>query len=253
MAGLHTPEVQAKRLAALRAAFKARPKKPKPDRPKYGSQGWRDKIGAANRGKQRTSQQRAEMSETHSIAANRPDVIEKQRELKKKWWATASREQLDRMSQSRSAGQKRLWASMTQEQRHAKISKLTKAGASATKAMWARLTPEEKANKLAPIWAASQKANPSSIEETVAVLLDSLGIKYQRQVFIGRCLVDFWLRDRKLVIECDGSYWHSLPGRPEQDANRDAWLMSRGFNVLRLPEPDIRSGAVIDALRKVAG
>ena len=48
--------------------------------------------------------------------------------------------------------------------------------------------------------------------------------------------MDFLLGD--LVIEADGSYWHSF--RPDVDARKTAELTARGYVVWRLPEDEIR-------------
>jgi hypothetical protein len=42
-----------------------------------------------------------------------------------------------------------------------------------------------------------------------------------------------------LDIECDGQKWHSRAEIRKKDAQRDAWLSERGWNVLRFSENDI--------------
>ncbi|MFL5145438.1 MAG: endonuclease domain-containing protein [Microvirga sp.] len=55
------------------------------------------------------------------------------------------------------------------------------------------------------------------------------GFKFRRQEQLGRYIVDFVCFERKLIVELDGSQ-HA---ESAYDAERDAWLRSRDFVVLR--------------------
>src|SRR5689334_7677120 len=55
------------------------------------------------------------------------------------------------------------------------------------------------------------------------------GRKFVRQEPIGRYVVDFVCRERRLVIEVDGGQHATDP----RDAIRDQWLNERGYRVLR--------------------
>jgi very-short-patch-repair endonuclease len=55
-----------------------------------------------------------------------------------------------------------------------------------------------------------------------------MGVKFRRQVPIGRFVVDFASFECRLVVEVDG-----LHHQPEADATRDAWITSRGWRVER--------------------
>jgi very-short-patch-repair endonuclease len=55
------------------------------------------------------------------------------------------------------------------------------------------------------------------------------GFKFVREEPIGPYTVDFCCRERKLVVEIDGSQ-HMDSGR---DRRRDAWLRKQGYRVLR--------------------
>lgn len=72
-------------------------------------------------------------------------------------------------------------------------------------------------------------------------ILDSLGIQYEHNAKTEPYSVDFLIFDN-LVIECDGEYWHSLPGRKSSDKRKDTFLKNRGYKVLRLPESEILAG-----------
>lgn len=95
--------------------------------------------------------------------------------------------------------------------------------------------------------------NPTSLERPIIEILQQTGIAYKFQEPVGnRYLVDFLLDD-KIVLECDGLYWHTLPGVPEKDAEHDAWLTSQGYRVARLLEADIKKDpkqALLAALQR---
>ena len=61
------------------------------------------------------------------------------------------------------------------------------------------------------------------------------GAKFRRQQPIGPFIVDFVCLDRRLVVEADGGQ-HSGSKRDQQ---RDAWLSSRGYRLLRFWNRDI--------------
>src|SRR4051812_5413555 len=62
------------------------------------------------------------------------------------------------------------------------------------------------------------------------------GLKFRRQVPIGRYVVDFVCLRHRLIIEADGPF-HD----PVYDAERDAWLTGQSFRVLRFTNSEITS------------
>lgn len=64
---------------------------------------------------------------------------------------------------------------------------------------------------------------------------------YTPQRIIGPYVVDFAFPHARLAVECDGSYWHSLPGKPAKDRKKDGYLRKEGWTVLRLTEDDIHA------------
>jgi very-short-patch-repair endonuclease len=76
------------------------------------------------------------------------------------------------------------------------------------------------------------------------------GYKFRRQAAIGRYVVDFVCFSHKLVVELDGVH-HALGQSPVRDAERTAWLESRGFQVLRFWNHQLDDGVwlVVDAIR----
>jgi very-short-patch-repair endonuclease len=61
------------------------------------------------------------------------------------------------------------------------------------------------------------------------------GLSFRRQALIGRFIVDFVCHERRLVIEVDGGQ-HAENAR---DVERDRWLTSKGYRVLRFWNHDV--------------
>lgn len=57
------------------------------------------------------------------------------------------------------------------------------------------------------------------------------GYKFKQQVLIGPYIADFVCLEQKLVVELDGPF-HAM--QQDYDAQRDAFLRSKGFRVLRI-------------------
>ena len=73
------------------------------------------------------------------------------------------------------------------------------------------------------------------------------GYKFRRQHPIGRYVCDFVCLDSSVVVELDGSQ-HVLDA--PYDANRDAFLRSSGFRVLRFWNGDVlfRTDSVVETI-----
>jgi very-short-patch-repair endonuclease len=61
------------------------------------------------------------------------------------------------------------------------------------------------------------------------------GIKFRRQVPVGRFVADFACADARLIVEIDGSQHADS----DYDRERDAELKRRGFRVLRFWNDDV--------------
>jgi len=70
-------------------------------------------------------------------------------------------------------------------------------------------------------------------EQKLWEALRKRNMNFRRQAPIGRYIVDFVQHGAKLVVEVDGGV-HDLPDVHLQDAYRDAWLGTQGYEVLRL-------------------
>ena len=74
------------------------------------------------------------------------------------------------------------------------------------------------------------------------------GLKFRRQVPIGRFVVDFLCARHRMIVEADGPF-HD----PERDAARDAWLMGQGYRVVRFSNAEIAGSTetVLDRIRSL--
>ncbi len=68
------------------------------------------------------------------------------------------------------------------------------------------------------------------------------GIKFRRQVPVGRYIADFLCVEHRLIVELDGPT-HDDPLQKEHDAARDRWLRGEGWTVLRFPN-DLAMGGM---------
>ncbi len=81
----------------------------------------------------------------------------------------------------------------------------------------------------------SLRNNSTSAEAALWLMLKSKqleGRKFRRQYSIGSYIVDFCCPSEKLIIELDGNP-HGEYHRIQKDENRDKYLESLGFTVLR--------------------
>ncbi len=65
--------------------------------------------------------------------------------------------------------------------------------------------------------------------------LKLLPVTVNRQKVLGRYIVDFYIHNKKLVIELDGDQ-HGEPEALAKDEVRDTWLREQGITVLRYPD-----------------
>ena len=83
----------------------------------------------------------------------------------------------------------------------------------------------------------------TSIEIRIQGFLKELGIEFFTHQYMKiehgyQC--DILIPSMKLVIECDGNYWHKYPIGMEIDHLRTSELIEKGFKVLRLWESEIK-------------
>jgi len=93
----------------------------------------------------------------------------------------------------------------------------------------------------------------TTIESRIYEELERRGVTYvKQQVVDGRYVVDALIPGPKIVIECDGDYWHARPGMAERDRKKDTFLAAHGYSILRFPEAAILAdvGACVDKVVK---
>jgi very-short-patch-repair endonuclease len=81
----------------------------------------------------------------------------------------------------------------------------------------------------------------TTIETLMYEEMERRGVTFvKQQVIDGFWVVDALIPGPRIVIECDGKYWHQKPEMIKRDKKKDAYLISRGYRVLRFPEDAIR-------------
>lgn len=86
----------------------------------------------------------------------------------------------------------------------------------------------------------NKKFRDTSIELKIEVELLRRNINYQKQIPLCKVArVDFYLPEYRIVIQCDGDYYHNLPGYKERDERQNKVLIFNGFNVYRFWEHEI--------------
>lgn len=111
-------------------------------------------------------------------------------------------------------------------------------------------THEERMERLAGWMEAGKKARinhphlkPSSIERIVQKQLDEVGIRYVQQKYVHDgnrgYYLDFYLPSLRLVLECNGTYWHSQPERVKRDKELERYVLSTGRQIVWLWDTEI--------------
>jgi len=89
------------------------------------------------------------------------------------------------------------------------------------------------------------------LEKKVEWFLSTNGIPYESQWFYEyngkKAWADFYLKQCKCVIECDGEYWHSTKKAIANDKEKDISLKKQGYTVLRFTGDQIRNNFEIVA------
>ncbi len=81
-----------------------------------------------------------------------------------------------------------------------------------------------------------------------------LGLKFRRQEPVGnRYIADFCCPDLRLIVELDGAV-HDEDSQAAHDENRDGYLFSLGYEILRYPNDSILTepGVILGEIRKAA-
>lgn len=101
-------------------------------------------------------------------------------------------------------------------------------------------------------FAREQRGMPTRAEELVWNALRARrfnGLKFKRQMPIGRYVADFCCFERRLIVELDGDVHDSEEAR-RRDGVRDAWLRAEGYQIVRL-QNELVLGNLDIALAKI--
>ena len=120
----------------------------------------------------------------------------------------------------------------------------------AWKKQWETLSKEEQLLRIQNWIEAGHKSlkdgsylKPSSIELKVKEQLDMINIKYiqQKRAYNGEryFFLDFYIPSLKLVIECNGDYWHSFPDKIKRDKQLKKYVESTGRKIIFIWEHEI--------------
>lgn len=81
----------------------------------------------------------------------------------------------------------------------------------------------------------------TDIEVAMAGALKQAGIVFQEQaVMFDKFQVDFLLPNR-VIVQCDGVYWHDRPEARRRDKGQDAYFKKCGYTVLRFTDKQIKN------------
>jgi very-short-patch-repair endonuclease len=77
-----------------------------------------------------------------------------------------------------------------------------------------------------------------------------LGLKFRRQFPVEGFITDFYCHEAKLIVEVDGAV-HDEPHQEARDENRDVFLQSLGYKVLRFANERVLED-IDSVLREIA-
>lgn len=188
----------------------------------------------------------------------------KSSDAQKEWWANnaSEEEKAKRILQLLIGAQNRWDRVPSKNERREQLASFTKAGNKAYRKKLAEETKEERLVRLESWIKAGQEAsqaNPSSIEKLIWKELDKLKINYEIQIPFAhyKFIVDIYILSRRIIIECNGSFWHNYKIFPEKEI-RDSALQKyadrNGYKIMWLQEVDIRKDpkrALEDGFKKL--
>ena len=83
------------------------------------------------------------------------------------------------------------------------------------------------------------RTGETSLERLFRFALMKANIPFEENVPLGLAQPDFYFRKARVVVECDGRYWHSSIRQQARDRQKDAWYKGQGLTVLRFTENEI--------------
>lgn len=90
----------------------------------------------------------------------------------------------------------------------------------------------------------------TSIELKMQQILEENEYSFSTHIPLCKiCIPDIVLEDKKIIVQCDGDYWHNYPDGLEKDHKQDEVLTKNGWRVIRFWEHEINKN-IQDCLRK---
>lgn len=101
--------------------------------------------------------------------------------------------------------------------------------------------------------ARSLRRRMTDSEARLWAALRPLDANFRRQAPIGPFFADFATHSRKIVIEVDGGVHQRLDHVALRDGERQLWLQSRGYSVLRFTDAEVDKdvAACIDRVKDI--
>jgi len=176
------------------------------------------------------------------------EVKQKISKALKKYWNKITKEKRVQVTKAfQKAGHEgylKKLARMTKEERRQYLNSWIEAGQKATKEKLNKMTKEERLRYLRA-WIKAGHTNPSSIEKMIWKVLDELSINYKTQISFnnGKFIVDIYIPNQRLIIECNGDYWHNykiFPNAKIRDNALEKYAGKNDYKIAWLWEHDIR-------------
>lgn len=104
-------------------------------------------------------------------------------------------------------------------------------------------------------WKARKRTNISYPEQFTMGILNQAEIAYEHEKKVGKYFIDFAIEDKMVALEIDGSQ-HDWPERKQKDQEKDAYLTSLGWSVVRIKwiqasNEEKRNGFIRDVMEAV--
>lgn len=86
------------------------------------------------------------------------------------------------------------------------------------------------------------KVGLNKLEIKGSEILNELGIEHQTQVpMFNKFTVDVLIKNKKVIIQWDGVYWHTKDNRLKLDLSQDKYLTKCGYTILRITDEQIKN------------
>lgn len=215
--------------------------------PMYGKLPW-------NKGKRRSKETRRKISEHHVGMIGKKHTEESKRKISEAnkaekhpmWGKKHSKESKQKMSESQKGEKHHMWGKKHTEETKRKISEAKKGEKNHN---WGKTPSEETKRKLSRARLNRVfSTKDTSIEVAMQAELDERNISYEKHIPVCNiCQPDIVFPDKRVVVQCDGNYWHSKEfdnGRAwRKDRHQDKVLRESGWTVIRFWESEINDNA----------